>query len=399
MPEHNMQGLRARLDYLLKHNKTFYRLFNCIVSSFLKLWGKFLPMDDKLVVFSAHSRKYNDSPKALYEFMLAHPEEYGQYKCVWALEDPANVIIPGHAKKIKSDTLEYFKTTLKAKYWITCVNIERSLHYKRRGCRYMNTWHGAPIKYGGNDAVGRQDYDFSSVDVYSYASEFELSISKHSLGFRDDACIPFGPPRNDVLYHTTEEEIISIKRRLNLPLDKRLILYAPTWRDSSDGGVTYTMHPPIDMNKFESSLNKDYVLLMRTHQYTNNLLGIEFDDFCRDFCSYPDVNDLLKVSDILISDYSAIIADFSIFERPVLCFAYDYEDFKKSRGLYLDYSKDMPSGILRTDDEVIDYIRNMDYDEECRKTKILLKEKLAKYGGDATEKCLEKLFNEIHNES
>ena len=256
----------------------------------------------------------------------------------------------------------------------------------------MNTWHGAPIKFGGNDAVGRQDYDFSSVDVYSYASEFELNISKHSLGYRDDACIPYGPPRNDVLYHTTKEEVVEIKKKLGLPLDKKLILYAPTWRDSSDGGKTYAMKPPVDMNKFKNALKDDYIFLMRTHQYTNKLLGVEFDDFCRDFCSYPDVNDLLKVSDIMISDYSAIIADFSIFEKPILCFAYDYEDFKASRGLYLDYTKDMPSGILRSDDEVISYIQNMNFDEECRKTKALLKEKLAKYGGNATKMCLDKLF-------
>lgn len=387
-----MHGFRARLDYWLKHNKAFYKCFNFIASNVLKLWGKFIPMDDNLVVFSAHSRRYNDSPKALYEYMIAHSDDFKGLKYVWALEDPDHVSIPGPATKVKSDTLAYFKATLKAKYWITCVNIERSLHYKKKKCRYLNTWHGAPIKYGGNDAVGRQDYDFSSVDVYSYASEFELNISKHSLGFRDDACIPYGSPRNDVLYHTTEDEIVEIKKRLRIPLDKTIILYAPTWRDSSDGGKTYAMRPPINMSKFKEALKDDYILLMRTHQYTNKLLGVDFDDFCRDFCSYPDVNDLLKVSDILISDYSAIIADFSIFERPVLCFAYDYEDFKMSRGLYLDYYKDMPSGILRTDDEVIDYIQRMDYGEESLKTKHLLKEKLAKYGGNATKHCLDRLF-------
>ena len=258
----------------------------------------------------------------------------------------------------------------------------------------MNTWHGAPIKFGGNDAVGRQDYDFSSVDVYSYASEFELNISKHSLGYRDDACIPYGPPRNDELYHTTTEEIENIKKKLGLPSDKKLILYAPTWRDSDDGGKTYAMRPPLDMAKVEAALKDEYVLIMRTHQYTNKLLGVEFNDFCRDFCSYPVVNDLLKISDILISDYSAIIADFSIFERPILCFAYDYEEFKSTRGLYLDYEKDMPSGILRTDDEVIKYIQEMDFEEESHKTKVLLKEKLAKYGGHATEACLDKLFEQ-----
>ena len=152
------------------------------------------------------------------------------------------------------------------------------------------------------------------------------------------------------------------------------------------------MRPPIDIAKMESKLGKDYILLMRTHQYTNKLLGLEFNEFCRDFCSYPNVNDLLKVADIMISDYSAIIADYAITERPILCFAYDYEWFRDTRGLYLDYEVDMPSGILRTDDEVVNYILNMDYVSECEKTKNKLKKKLAVYGGDSTERCLEKLF-------
>lgn len=385
-------AFRNRLDYCLKHDKTLYTIFNNTLSLCLKIWGKFIPMDNELVLFSAHSRKYNDSPKVVYEYMMTHPEEYGKYKCVWALDNPESIVIPGPAVKIKADTVEYFKTTLKAKYWITCVNIERSLHYKKKGCRYMNTWHGYPVKYGGNDAIGRQDFDFSSVDVYSYASDFEFKISKRSLRFRDDACIPYGPPRNDELYHLSDEEVIILKKKLQIPLDKKIILYAPTWRDSSDGGRTYSIHPPIDMEKMKHSLKDEYIILLRAHQYTNKLLGIRFDEFCRDFCSYPSVNDLLKISDILISDYSAIIGDFSILERPILCFAYDYEMFKEKRGLYLDYTIDMPSGILRTDDEIINYIQNMDYAEECRKTKKLLKDKLAKYGGEATKACLDKLF-------
>ena len=94
----------------------------------------------------------------------------------------------------------------------------------------------------------------------------------------------------------------------------------------------------------------------------------------------------------MISDYSGIIADFSIFEKPILCFAYDYEQYKETRGLYLDYNVDMPSGILRTEDEVLEYLKNMDYEAECRKTKKMLKEKLETYGGHTTEMCLNKLF-------
>lgn len=392
MKEKQMRGFRARLDYLLKHNYFVNRVFNYSVSTFLKIIGLFVKVDDDMVVFSGHSRKYNDSPKTLYEYMLSHPEKFGRYKCVWALEDPDSVEIPGNPIKIKADTLSYFVTTLRAEYWITCVNIERSLHYKKRDCRYLNTWHGMPFKHIGNDAGGRKDYDFSSVDLFCYASDYEKDIYERAFQTREDAMIPTGLPRNDELYHITPEEVKLIKEKLGLPLDKKIILYAPTWRESTDNGKTCAIKPPINTYKWEKELKDDYVILFRMHAYTNTLLGIEFNDIIRDYSSYSSVNDLFKVSDILISDYSASMADYSILERPILCFAYDYESYRDERGLYVDYEKEMPSGILRTEDDVLHYIKTMNYEEECDKTRKMITDKFMQIGGHATEMCLDKLF-------
>lgn len=392
MAEKKMNGLRARLDYILKHNYLIYRIFNLCVSSVLKIIGIFISTDKKMVIFSGQARKYNDSSRSLYEYMLAHPEKYGQYQCVWALEDPEHVDIPGNPIKIKADTMEYFKMTLRAKYWITCVNIERSLHYKKKGCRYLNTWHGTPFKHIGNDAGGRKDFDFGSVDYFCYASEYEKEIYKRAFRTRDESMIPTGLPRNDELYRVTPQEIKNIKERLGLPLDKKIILYAPTWRDSTDNGKTYAIKPPIDAKRWEKELKDGYIVLFRMHTYTNKLLGLEFNDTLRDYSAYPNVNDLFKVADILISDYSASMADYAILERPVLCFTYDYEQYREERGLYVDYATDMPSGILRTEDDVLNYIMMMDYEAECEKTRVMIKEKLIHLGGNATELCLEKLF-------
>lgn len=391
MAETQMHGFRARLDYLLKHNYFINRTFTWTASTALKAMGAFLPIDKKLVVFSAHSRKYNDSPRALYEYMINHLDYQG-YRFVWGLEDPEHVELPGPAIKVKADTPEYFKYCLKARYWITCVNIERSLHFKKKGCRYLNTWHGTPFKHVGNDAGVRKDYDFRAVDLFCYASDYEKEIYKRAFNVREEALIPTGLPRNDELYKVGDEKILSIKERLGLPQDKKIILYAPTWRDSTDNGATYAIKPPIDTKKWEKELGDEYIVLFRTHGYTNKLLGIEFNDTIRDYSAYPVINDLFAVSDILISDYSASMADYSILERPILCFAYDYEQYRDERGLYLDYEKEMPSGILRTEEDVLRYIKTMDYEEECKKSKEMIKDRITYYGGHATETCLERLF-------
>lgn len=392
MAEKKMNGLRARLDYILKHNHFIYKVFNFSVSTVFKTMGYFIPMDNKMVIFSGQARKYNDSSRALYEYMLAHPEKYGQYKCVWALEDPDHADIPGNPIKIKADTLKYFKTTLRAKYWITCVNIERNLHYKKKECRYLNTWHGTPFKHIGNDAGGRKDFDFSSIDYFCYASEYEKEIYKRAFRTKEEAMIPTGLPRNDELYRVTPEEVTKLKNQLGLPLDKKIILYVPTWRDSIDNGKTYAIKPPVDAKRWEKELQDGYIILFRMHGYTNKLLGVEFNDTLRDFSAYPNVNDLFKVADVLISDYSASMADYAILERPILCFAYDYEQYRNERGLYFDFETEMPSGILRTEDDVLGYIKKMDYNAECKKTRVMIKEKLIHNGGNATVMCLEKLF-------
>lgn len=165
-----------------------------------------------------------------------------------------------------------------------------------------------------------------------------------------------------------------------------------TWCDSTNRGESYDIRPPINISKWEEKLSDNYVLLLRTHAYTTKLLGVEFNTFIRDFTSYPDVNDLFKMADILISDYSSCITDYCILERPIICFAYDYDEYKATRGLNIDFEKEMPSGVMRTEDEVISHILTMDLNSERLKTKEL-KEKYTNIGGNATELCIKAMFN------
>ena len=386
-----MNGLRARIDYVLKHSVLINRLFKLCGSSFFKFIGLFLPMDENAILFSGHTRKYNDSPKAIYEYMISNPR-YDGYRFIWALDDP-NEDVPGPAEKVVPDTWNYFITALKCKYWITCVNIERSLHFKKKNTIYLNTFHGITIKTAGNDAAGRKgDYDFSSTDYVCISGEYERPIYIKAFNLNPNCIIETGLPRNDPLYRNSKEEVVELKKKMGLPLDKKVILYAPTWRDSLDRGKTYVIKPPIDLPKWREALGDEYVLLMRSHPYTNTLLGIKFNEFVLDFTNYPTINDLLKVSDILISDYSATIFDFAILERPIICFGYDYEEYSKARGFTLDLKVEIPGGVLSTEDQVIDRILKMDYQLECEKTKVF-KNKFITYGGNATEACVAQMFN------
>lgn len=307
------------------------------MSAVFQIWGKFIMIDDKLVLMNGHSYKYNDSPRAIYRKMY----ELGltkKYKVVWALNEPDSVNIPG-CTKVKMDTLKYFKTAMRAKYWISCVNIERALHFKKKEQIYLNTWHGAAINVCGNGVNNRNDFHWGYINYFCVCGKYDEINFGRDLELNPASFLKTGLPRNDILYHVTPERQKKIRDKLGLPKGKKYILYAPTWRESDDGGASYQIAPPINWTKWKKELSDQYVVMLRTHPYTTRLMNVLFDDFVLDYTDYPEVNDLLIAADILISDYSSINLDYCIMGKPMICFGYDYDKYKKIRGFYYDLEK------------------------------------------------------------
>ena len=170
-----------------------------------------------------------------------------------------------------------------------------------------------------------------------------------------------------------------------------MILYAPTWRDSADHGGSYVVKPPVDMEKWKAALGPETLILVRAHAYTNRLMGIAFDRQVRDVTAYPEVNDLLLAADVLVSDYSAIFMDYAILEKPMVCFGYDYEEYRASRGLYLDLDQALPGGVMRSQEEVLYRLTHMDLEAERAKTRAF-KNAYLQWGGRATRICLDALL-------
>lgn len=380
--------MKKKLDYILKHNKILLIVFTKTLSMIFRFVGLFIRTEENLILISANSRGYNDSPRAIYEYMKKNPK-YAQYRFVWAVDDVTQTI--EGAELVKADTWQYFKTALKAQYWITSVNIERGLHFKKKKTVFLNTWHGVAINEMGNAVAGRTDFDWSDTDYICYSAENERPIYYRDFNARPESMIPTGLPRNDELYHVDPNKVIEIKKNLNIPEDKKVILYAPTWRDSEDFGNSYQIKPPIDCDVWKKALGDEYVVILRTHPYTNELMGVTFDDFFFDGTMYPRVNDLMMISDMLISDYSSIIFDYCVLERPVICFGYDYEAYAEKRGFYIDLETVIPSGIIRDETHLIEHIKSMDYEEQVAKTKVM-KENHVTYGGNATEQFVNVVF-------
>lgn len=380
--------MRQRLIYILKHNSAIQTLYRVIMSFVFRVWGLFIKTDENLALFvSFMGLNFNDSPKAIYDYMQAHTE-YKNYRCVWAFEDPSKF---ADLETVKIDTPAYFKTALRAKYWITNTNIERGLHFKKKEQKYLNTWHGIALKYIGNDVAGRNDFNFDTVDHLCVCGDYDERVYKTAFRAKESSYLKVGLPRNEELWDVSDEKKAEMRTKLGIPADKKVILYAPTWRESTDGGKSYEIKPPINFNEWKKQLGEEYVVLFRAHHQTTKVLGVQYDEFVREASSYPAVNDLMIAADILITDYSAIAFDYSILCRPIFCYAYDYDTYLAERGTYFQIDDKYPNKSCRTEDELLRRIKGIDYEAECANTR-RFRDEFIQYGIGATEACVKAEF-------
>lgn len=385
--------LKGILNSILKKNERLFGVVSNILSTIIKGFGKVLPIIDNQILITANSMGYNDSPRVIFEELMKS-EISETFEIVWALKNPNDLPVEYRnlVKVVAPDTISYFKMALQSKYWLASVNIERGLQFKKKDTVFLNTWHGVPIKKVGNAVKNRSDFNWDNTNYICYSNDTERNIYIKDFNAKPSSMIPCGLPRNDELYNVGSETKDILKKDLGLEKNKKIILYAPTWRDSEELGQHYKLDIPIDWALWQEKLEKDYIILLRAHPYTTKLMGLKFNKFIRNFSDYPKINDLLIVSDILISDYSSIIFDYTILTKPIILFTYDYDEYRRSRGLYIDLEKEMSTRIFKHEKDLLYHIDNLDFKKEAEFSRYI-KDKYVVYGGMATNTCLNLLLN------
>lgn len=366
------------------------------MSFFINILKLFVRCDEKLILFNSFAgRKYDDSPKAIFEIMKNDPR-FADYRLVWAFHDPDKHEVIG-AEKIKTDGISYFVTALKSRVWITNSSVERGLHFKGKKTLYINTWHGSPIKKMGTD-IDSNNQSFKSrgsslVDYMNAQSDFEADIFSRCFGIPRDHFLEVGLPRNDELADYSSERKNAIKNKLGIDENKTVILYCPTFREyEKDENYGVVLVPPMDLVKWEKELGDDYVLLFRAHYEVSKVMDIKETVFVRNMTDYPSLNDLMIASDILISDYSSVFFDYSVMNKAMIHFTYDYEKYSEKRGMYFDI-RDFLSGADNEDD-VIRLIKRMSVQDETAKT-IAFRNRYLDYYGGASRKTIDFIADKI----
>ena len=381
--------------------------------NYLKYYYKY-KVDEKMIFFEVfNGRNYACSPKAIYEYMIKE-ERFKDYKFVWAFKDIDKYKFDKNTIVVKSNSKDYFKYLASSKYWIVNSLIDVSI-VKKKNQIYLQCWHGTPLKKlrydievkGSvlntiNEIRKRNDLDAIKFDYFISPSKFctekfTSAFNLKKLG-KENIIIEKGYPRNDFLFKYQEKDVNKVKKILKLPKDKKIILYAPTFRDNQHtSGVGYTYNLGIDFDKMQKELSKDYIILFRTHYFISNSFDFsKYKNFIYDVSNYDDINELYIISDLLITDYSSVFFDFSNLKRPMLFYMYDLDEYKNNlRDFYFDLDI-LPGPIVKQEDDLIKEIKNIDNYDVTYHDKYIKFNKKFNYldDGNATKRVVEVIFNE-----
>jgi CDP-glycerol glycerophosphotransferase len=325
------------------------------------------PARDLAVFSSFDGRHYSCNPRAIYaEMRRRNPDlDYA-----WVTAE-GQFTAPEGSRLLLDGSTAHYEALARARYLV--FNDMLPPWFRKRDHQIcLQTWHGTPLKHVGLD-ISRPQFtngliypdlirqDAAGWDLLLAQSPFAAPVLRQAFGF-DGEIMESGYPRNDLLRHPRREEFAAdARRRLGLAPGKRVILYAPTWRDDAlPEGTGYRFALKLDLDAAARSLGDDSVLLLRMHSSIRG--GPQVAAAGRsvlDVTGYPDIADLLLITDVLITDYSSVMFDFAGTGRPILFFTYDLERYRdKLRGFYLDFEAAAPGPLLRTSAEVTEALRD-----------------------------------------
>lgn len=354
----------------LKH-KIFGKLFN--------LFTKF-PIDENLVSFIIDS---NESFRGNLEYIKNEFEKRGDFDFNFYYKDKIS--------------LSSFKKLATSKYIFLNDNFFpfAFMNFKDESM-VIQLWHapGAFKKFGGSVE------NASMLKLISDNTDYLITTSKHIEDYYAEAfqidkskIIPLGLPRAD--YYFENHDISRLKedfiRKYNVSPDKKIILYAPTFRENTKFNNVFNY---LDLEKFNNELSDEYALILRLHPKIKDFYSDEIsaDSNYVDCSDYKNEQELLLLSDMLITDYSSIMIEFSLLNKPVIFFAYDLNNYlENERGFYLDYRNDLPGPVVYDSDELINVIKS---GVDTSELSAFLNTQFDSIDGEASKRIVDFVLNE-----
>ncbi|MFJ4818703.1 CDP-glycerol glycerophosphotransferase family protein [Streptomyces sp. NPDC088801] len=316
------------------------------------------PLDPRLAVYSAtHHQGVTGDPAAIYEKAR---EIAPHIRGVWVVREDAVDALPPGIDHVTPGSRRYHEVMARATYWVNNVNWPGTLA-KRPGSVHIHTHQGTPLKYMGADLLtkpgARHGFDVPQMLRRADRWDYSLVAGRHAERAWERAypchftSLRTGSPRNDVLVGAGPDRGREVRERLGVPAGDTVVLYAPTRRDYRRGGHV----DRFDLARFAADLGPGHTLLVRLHPSlaAGVARGLGVADLNRrgvlvDVTDEPHVEDVMLASDVLVTDYSALMFDYALLDRPIVVHADDWGAFAASRGAYFDITADAPGHVSRS---------------------------------------------------
>lgn len=362
---------------------------------------------NKIFIYSYYGSEYGCSPKYISEYIINnYPKD--KFDVVWAFNDVKSKENIKGTRKVKTMSLKYFYELCTSRVIITNFRTT-DLFIKRKNQYYIQTWHSSlRLKQIEKDAedtlpsnyVDMAKKDSKKIDLLLSGCKYSTDIFKRAFWYNGEI-FQHGTPRNDIMFSKNVESKNRIKKILDIQSDYKVILYAPTFRKNNDLSV-YDLDYSKIISKLESKFGGKWVFLVKLHPHLiSESSKLVYGDNVIDVTSYDDIQELLSISDVLISDYSSLMFDFGLISRPCFLYVPDLDEYiKNDRKLYFDV-KELPFILCRSNEELLNNMDDFNNNKYLQKLNCFYKKIGSFERGNACEKLAEHInsicFNKGEN--
>lgn len=397
-------GMKLKIKFKKKIKKILLKLyrFYTLKIYYPHLYNKYSRkpvLDNKVVFIEVRSRKISDNFRLIHERLL----EEGTYDISWHFLRMSFV----GRKEYKKLCTDMVKDIADAAYVFLSDSSNITACLKMREETVLTQlWHacGAFKKFGmstaelifGDDRKTLEKYPYHKNYTYVTVSSPEVVWAYEeamSLENKKGVVKPLGISRTDVFFDS--EYIAGAKDRLYdvfpQAKNKKIILYAPTFR----GRVAKAVTPDVlDVSALYEQLKNEYVVIFKHHPFVKKrpVIDVIYKDFAVDLTEETAIEDLLAVADICITDYSSIVFEYSLFEKPMIFLAHDLKEYFDWRGFYYGYEEFVPGPIYTDTEEIIEYIHNIDTSFDRKRVKKFREKYMSACDGHATDRIIKTVF-------
>lgn len=350
--------------------------------------------NNKIIFLNYYGKGYGDSCKYIAEELLKNEE----IKLVWSVSKKSKDM-PKRIKQVKYFSIQWIYEMVTAKCWI---NNSRFPSYvrKRKKQYYIQVWHGGlALKKIEFDAVNLpKKYvknmlnDNSMIDYMISNSTFCTNMYRKSFKY-DGKILEYGTPRNDCLINKKNNLKEKAAKELQVTSYDKVLLYVPTFR------TEYKKNPyDIDFEKIKKILEKknscSWKILVRLHPNIKNTKKYISSNEIIDVSQYPDLQELICLADLVITDYSSTMFESMIANKPVILYANDIENYKKDRGLYFEFS-DLPFPLMKNNEELFNYLKDEKIEKIIKEYNGFIRKIGLKENGEASRKISSLILKEL----